>query len=421
MRVTFRSLRWSSLREQLRTSLWVTPVGVSLVCMGACLGLVQLDHALSSDFTGWYVYSGRADGARALLSTIASSMLSIAGVVFSITILVLQLASSQYSPRVLGSFLQDSVTQWSLAMFLGSFVYALTLLPEVRGSGDGAPGFVPGIAVFGSFALAMVSVGFFVRYIHHMAHSIRATSIVARVAFATHEAIAQLYPDRVLQGTQPTQQRPTHKQTRTIENRDAGVVIDVDTETLMEVAIQHDLTLVLLFQVGEFVPAGAPICHVWGDCEVSVLEPGRWLAVAHERTGKKDAAFGFRQLVDIAVRALSPGVNDPTTAVQVLHQLHDLLRALLHREIPSPARVDQSGRLRLFLPRPDWDDYVRLAFEEIRLYGAGSVQVVRRAREILADLLSVADDARAAVLRNELQLFERAAARELPPGYGQVS
>lgn len=408
-----RFLRWSSLREQLSTSLWFTPVGATVTCAGAALGLVQLDRALSSDFAGWYVYGGRADGARELLSTIASSMLTIAGLVFSITILVLQLASSQFSPRVLRTFLQDSVTQWAMGVFLGSFVYALVLLPQVRSEGPEGQEFVPGVAVFGAFMLALASVGFFVRYIHHMAHSIRVSTIIVRVARETHASIERLYPEQVLEGTTSTGDLPAGPPARIVKNSsEAGVVIDVDTEALMRAAVERDLLIAVLPRVGDFVPQGAPIVQLWGASDVSNLQAERWVVLAHERTPQQNAAFGFRQLVDIAVRALSPGVNDPTTAVEVLDRLHDLLRSLVQREIPNPVRRDESGRLRLVLPRPDFADYVQLSFEEIRHYGVGSVQVVGRARAVLRDLLTVANRDRAKVLEREQALLEQAVARE---------
>jgi uncharacterized membrane protein len=366
--MTLGFLRWSSLREQLSTSLWITPVGVTIACAGAALGLVQLDRVLSSDFAGWYVYGGQADGARELLSTIASSMLTIAGLVFSITILVLQQASSQFSPRVLRTFLQDSVTQWAMGIFLGSFVYALVLLPQLRNEGPGSQEFVPGVAVFGAFMLALASVAFFVRYIHHMAHSIRASTIIARVARETHESIARLYPEQVAESAASTHELPASAPTRVLDNcTDAGVVIDVDTDALMRTAVERDLLIAVLPKVGDFVPLGAPVLQLWGASDVSDLRSEQWVVLAQERTPQKDAAFGFRQLVDIAVRALSPGVNDPTTAVEVLDRLHDLLRSLVQRDIPSPARKDDAGRLRLLLPRPDFADYVQLSFEEIRL------------------------------------------------------
>jgi uncharacterized membrane protein len=179
----------------------------------------------------------------------------------------------------------------------------------------------------------------------------------------------------------------------------------------MRVALERDLQIAVLPKVGDFVPRGACVVQLWGASDVSDLQAQQWLVLAQERTPQKDAAFGFRQLVDIAVRALSPGVNDPTTAAEVIDRLHDLLRLLVQRAIPSPVRMDDGGRPRLFLPRPDFADYVQLSFEEIRLYGAGSVQVIRRARAVLLDLISVANEDRAKLLEHELALLERAAAR----------
>jgi uncharacterized membrane protein len=393
------------------------PVGFSALAAGLALGLVRLDEELAPDTSAWFFYGGQADGARELLSTIASSMLTIAGLVFSITILVLQLASSQFSPRVLSTFLQDRVTQSSLGMFLGSFVYAMMLLPRVRSETDSSPAFVPGVSVYVAFLLALISVGFFVRYIHHMAHSIRAVNIIGRVAQETHASIERLYPEQFLEDPSEPRSLPSHPADLVLESsRPAGVVIHVDQEALLHAARARDLLIELIPRVGDFVPSGAPLCRVWGASEPDELPVNDWIVLATERTPRQDPMFGFRQLVDVAERALSPGVNDPSTAKQALDHLHDLLRALARRSIPAAARVDERGVLRLWLPHPDWSDYVRMAFEEIRSYGSGSIQVMHGARVVLEDLIAISPPERAGALHAELQLLELRAGRVRPPG-----
>lgn len=408
-------LRWPALRDRLRTSLWLTPVTYTVMAGLLAMGLLQLDHRLTANGPAWYFYGGQAEGARALLSTIASSMLTIAGLVFSITILVLQLASSQFSPRVLRTFLQDTVTQRAMGTFLGSFVYAMVLLPEVRSKTDDTPAFVPRLSVYVAFVLVLIGVSFFVRYIHHMAHSIRAVNIMKRVARETRASLERLYPEAFLDEPEQEPAVPSTAPSVTLVNHgDGGVVISVNEDALMTTARERDLTVELLPQVGMFVPHGAPLCRIWSRDAPTDLNVSEWVVLADERTPHQDPIFGFRQLVDVAERALSPGINDPTTASQALDYLHDLLRSLATRRIPSTVRVDGDGRVRLVLPRPDWADYVRLSFEEIRHYGAGSIQVVRRARSALVDLLSVVPGARAAAVEHELAQLDSAAQDALP-------
>ena len=409
-------LRWASLVERLRTNLWIVPVSYSTTAALLAIGLVRLDGKLSREGSAWFLYGGQADGARELLSTIASSMLTIAGLVFSITILVLQLASSQFSPRVLRTFLADSITQRAMGMFLGSFVYAMMLLPEVRSETDTTPAFVPSFAVFVAFALVLVSVGMFVQYIHHMAHAIRAVNILARVARETRRSLERMYPSELRGESRRIEALPDGEPATVLTNQGEGrVVVGVDESALMRAALADDLVIAVVPRVGDFVSQGAPLVRIWGRLSEDVAAT-EWIALAHERTPDQDPIFGFRQLVDIAERALSPGTNDPTTATQALDHLHDLLRYLCSREIPSPARREEDGekKVRLYLPRPDFADYVQLSFEEIRLYGAASIQVVRRVRIALEDLLTIAEGERAAILREELTRLDADALRSLP-------
>jgi uncharacterized membrane protein len=409
------TIGWTSLIERLRTSLWMVPVGYSAAGILLALALVRLDERRSRDSSAWFLYGGQADGARELLSTIASSMLTIAGLVFSITILVLQLASSQFSPRVLRTFLADRITQRAMGMFLGSFVYAMMLLPQVRSETDSSPAFVPSLAVFVAFGLVLLSVGMFVQYIHHMAHSIRAVNILARVARETHKSLTRLYPDELLEEPSADPPLPEASPDLVLVNEGEGrVVVGVDELALMDAAQSEQLVIAVVPRVGDFVPHGAPLVRVWGEGQDAQRTAREWIALAHERTPYQDPIFGFRQLVDVAVRALSPGVNDPTTASQALDHIHDLLRYLCRQEIPCAARLDESGTLRLHLPRPAFRDYVQLSFEEIRIYGASSVQVVRRARGALLDLITLCNSERAALLRDELARLDDAVRRELP-------
>lgn len=398
---------WRRTSDRLATSLWFVPALAGALGVALARGLARVDRIWGEDFRGWFVFGGGAESARQLLATIASSLMTLTGVVFSITILVLQLASQQFSPRVLRTFLEDRATRFSLAAFIGSFVYAMALLAEVRTEGDARTAFVPGVSVYVALVLVLFSVGVFVRYIHQMAHSIRAVQVLARVGTDARRAITSEFPnepdDADLSAVRPEEARPATG-ARTIANTTgrAGVIALVDDARLLELATATDAVVEVVPQVGAFVPRGAPLLRIYGEAGCRDDELLESIELADERTPHQDPTFGLRQLVDVAERALSPGINDPTTAVQALDQIHDLLRALAPRRFPSSFRLDDAGRVRVIIPRPSWEDVVHLALDEIRQYGARSIQIVARLRALLYDLLSVAPAHRQAVLRELL-------------------
>jgi uncharacterized membrane protein len=344
-------------------------------------------------------------------------MLTFTGLVFTITMLVLQLASSQLSPRVMRTFLRDRGNQVVLGLFVATFLYTLVVLREVRTAVGDDDGFVPGVSIWVSFALLLASVGAFVYYIDHMAHAIRASTVIANIANETLAAIERLYPEQLLDDASvPPEGRPTPPADYALEAPRAGIVVAVDEAKLLATVGDGDRSMELVPAIGDFVPAGAPLARLAGTWDREARKAAQEaVGLGDERTLQQDAAFGLRQLVDVAVRALSPGTNDPTTAVQALDRLHDLLRRLVDRHIPSPERRDDAGNLRLVLPRPGWNEYVELAVDEIRLAGAEQIQVGRRLRHMLEDLLSVAPANRQAILRRELALVESGARHGLEP------
>ncbi len=401
------------MREQLRDNLWLWP-GISVaIAFAAAKALVEVDRALVSLEGAWFLYGGGPESARELLSTVASSILTFTALVFSITIVALQLASTQFSPRVLTTFLEDRATKLAMAVFVGTFVFSLGVLQEVRSTGDG---FVPGLSVYVAFALVLASVGMFIHFIHHIAHAVRAVTIVKRVADATREAVERLYPDRIGEAAEAAVSAPSGPPTLMVHHHGpGGVLAAVDEEELLRHAARLEGVVALVPQPGEFVPGGAPLFRVWtSSAELDEARLRETVALGAQRTVHQDAAFGFRQLVDVAERALSPGINDPSTAVLVLDRLHDLLRTLALRQFPSPLRVDGHGKLRLVLPRPGWDDYVHLALDEIRQYGAGSLQVVRRLRSLIDDVARVCPLERLPPLEAQRRLLDLAARRQMP-------
>jgi len=331
------TVRRGYLQDRLRQAFWLVPAICLIAVAALCLLLVQLDGSLQRG-GGGIAFTGGPDSARSMLSSIASSMLTLTALVFSITMVVLQLTSSQFSPRVLRTFLRDRQTQATLGVFTATFVYALIALREVRGADGLADRFVPGITISVAFGLVLLSVGFFVAYIHHIANSIRLITIATRIRRETEAAIERVAaPDAVAVPLPDT----VVGATRTVASRRSGVVVAVDTARLVRLCAQGDAWLRLVPRVGDYVPAGAPLMVVAcsGRLDEDRLHAG--VRFDLERDPHQDVAFGLRQLVDIAERALSPGVNDPTTAVQCLDQLHTLLRILGRCQLaPTPTTAD---------------------------------------------------------------------------------
>jgi uncharacterized membrane protein len=409
--------RWRDRAQRLATTLWVVPALAAGLALTLAKAISFVDHSIPQSREAWYLFAGQAESARELLSTIASSLMTFTGVVFSITILVLQLASSQYSPRVLPTFLEDRATRFSMGVFIGSFVYAMALLPEVRTAGAGGPEFVPALAIFVAFVLVLVSVAVFAHYISRMAQSIRVIRIVRRIAESTQASMDELFPADRSQRPEPRPESPPVELARVIAARGGGVVSSVDESELVGLAVHLDAVIEVVPKVGDFVPRGAALLRLWTGRPIDskrAEEMVHCVVIADERTVHQDPGFGVRQLVDIAERALSPGVNDPTTAVQVLDQIHDLLRTLATRSFPSGAHRDSAGTLRVMLAHPGWDDFVHMALDEIRQYGQGSIHVSRRMRAVLEDLLAVAPVERRAVIREQRELLDGAIERGFP-------
>ena len=405
--------RLQSIREHIRVSLWFLPAIFALGAGLVAFILLNLDRHLSREATLFFLYGGTAEGARNVLSTIAQSMLTFTGLVFTITMLVLQLASTQLSPRVMRTFLRDRGNQAVLGLFVATFVYTLVVLREVRSGVDGGAGFVPGLSIWVAFALLLASVASFIYYIDHMAHSIRASTVIANIAGETEQAIERLYPEPVADPSSDDPRRETETDAGVVLKAPrAGLLVSVDQGKLLGAAAEGDRRVEVLRAMGDFLPHDADLARLSGGWDGEGRDAVRdAFGLGDERSLEQDAAFGFRQLVDIALRALSPGTNDPTTAVQALDRLHDLLRRLVRREIPSPMRRDESQLVRLVLPRPGWDEYVQLTIDEIRLAGERQIQIGRRLRYLLEDLLAVAPAHRVPVLRRELELLDAAVQR----------
>jgi uncharacterized membrane protein len=393
--------------------LWFIPLVIVLIAAVVANALVALDERIVG---APLEFSGDASSAQGLLTTIAASTLAMTTLVVSITIVALQLASQQFSPRVMRTFFRDTGTKVSLGIFLSTTVYALMVLRVVEPATATEDEFVPTFSVTVAFGLMLASLVTFLYFVHHVAHSIRAVHIMESVAAETRRAIrdqhfsgvplvAGEWPDRPADAVLRSEQAP-------------GVLLGVDEDDLVELAAARRVRFRLVPNVGMYVPSNMGLVEVWaddpsGECPVTAAEVVRFIGIGPERTMQQDLGFGFRQLVDMAEKALSPAINDPTTAVQCLNRIHDLLRRLA--VLVDPVRVyrDPSGTPRLYIKEHGWEEWVHLGLDEIRIYGRDSLQVHRKLRLILSDLMELlADDPdRLAPLQQQVTLLDRAAQR----------
>ncbi len=396
---------FSVLSEILRLQIWVVPALSAVAAAVGAMIVVGIEERMGSLRLPIEV---DAVSARSLLSAVSSAMISFTGLVFSVTMLVLQLASSQLSPRVMRTFLRDRFNQSVLGLFVATFVFALLTLATVTSD------FVPQLGVIVTVILVLAAVFAFVAYIDHMAHAIRPTSVIHSIAAETREAIDRNYDELTTVDDAP---RPVWAEEGDPDDdaptirwaQESGYIQAIDEKRLLEYA-GSGLTLELTLGLGEYLVRGAPMLRSHGAVDASDTVAGESLGdavrVGPERTMSQDPEFGFRQLVDVALRALSPSLNDPTTANQVIDQLHDLLRHLLTRKIDSPRLVRADGRVVIVIPAPDWDAFVHASVDEIHDASASLPQVRSRLRSVLEALAQDAEPSRLPPIRRALTAFD---------------
>lgn len=385
---------------------WVLPLVICVLALIAGVVIPTLDEALVGSVP--YVFEGGPDGARTLLSTIAGAMISVTGLVFSVTIVVLQLASSQFTPRIIPEFLSSRVTQGTLGFFMATFIFSLTVMRAVRGGNEDVVTFVPDVSVTLAFVLVLVSVGYFLAFIHNITSSIQVSRIISRLGESTLALAERVYPQDMTatghdhdgsgdHGAAATaaaahatwSPRPGTVRTDVVAADRHGLVTSIDYPTLVRAARDADVVVVVEIAFGEFVADGQQLATVWGTHDLDEATRrtiGRAIRLGDERSMSQDVAFGFRQLVDIAERALSPGINDPTTAAQTLDELHRVLRVIGMRDSPSPYVSDPDGDIRVMHQLPTFGFLLDLAVDEIAHYGRDSIQIPRRLATMLDDL-----------------------------------
>jgi uncharacterized membrane protein len=401
--------------DYLRSSLWFVPIVCVLVGVGLSFATIAFDRSFEGVVPR--SLSGDPDAALAILTTVAMSMVTLTGLVLTITMVVVQLAMGQFTPRVIRTILRDRPSQVAIGVFVATFAHAMLVMREVAAPSRSDPnGFVPGLAIVVAFVLILISIMVLVSYVHHIGQSLRVASLIDSVGDDTRELLFELYPD-VDAGAESVSQPPLDSLQQVVPAPFPGVLYELDERELVKAAESADVTIVILPRIGDFVPQGAPIFNVRGG---TVADGGRLLravALGRERTLHQDLGYGLQMLVDLAVRSLSKSMGDPTTAVQAIDRLHDCLRQLVQRRFPSGRHFGSTGRLRLVVPQLSWERYVDIVLDDLRHYAVSSIQVTRRLVVMLEDLAAIAPAERRPPLDRQLDLLRKMGSRAFSEQY----
>lgn len=416
-------IRLKQLWCNVLASFWFLPaliVAFSAVLAGA---LIEVDSSGSRDWMDDWprLFGAGAAGARGMLATIAGSMTTVVGVTFSMTLVALTLASSQYTSRVLRNFMSDRVTQVVLGIFAGIFTYCLIVLRTIRG-GNGSE-FVPSLSVAFSVGLAIGGIGTLIFFIHHIATSIQASSIIASVAKETLEAVDRLFPEKLGQESMDDEvgssllRLPVRNWQAVMAGRN-GYLQSVDDTALLRLAREHRTVVRMDRGIGEFVVKNTPLASIALDNPPNqeiMADLRAAYSIDRYRTVHQDCSFGIRQLVDIALRALSPGINDTTTAVMCVDYLTAILARLATRKIPSTGRY-VNGELRMISIGQTFSTLVGESFDEIRGSAEGNVAIMLRMLGALQTIASLAESpGRRLVLREQIENIAELAGRTIKP------
>ncbi|MBE0473602.1 DUF2254 domain-containing protein [Rhodoferax sp.] len=405
----------------LRTSFWFVPFLIVAFSIALAVVLIAADSTVGDRWLARWprLFGADAIGARAMLSTIAGSMMTVVGVTFSMTLVTLALASSQYSSRILRNFIRDRVTQVVLGIFAGIFTYCLIVLRTIRVGEEF--GFVASLAVSFSIVLAIGGIGVLIYFIHHIASSIQASSIIAEVADETMDAVDRLFPGALGQaagddGAEQVSHAVAQHVWQTVPGIRNGYIQSVDGNALMRLACRHKTIVRMEHGIGTFLVQGTPLVSVALDSPpddelVTSLQAA--YTISRHRTPEQDCAFGIRQIVDMAMRALSPSVNDTTTAVMCVDYLAAILSRLALRDIPSPHRL-VDGELRLIAVGQTFASLVSEAFNQIRGNAAGNVSILLRLLGAVQTIASMtARPLRRQVLREQVAWIAELAERTI--------
>lgn len=415
--------------RNVRSSFWFMPSLIVVVSIVAAVALIEADSRGSDRWlVRWpRLFGAGAEGARGMMSTIAGSMMTVVGVTFSMILVVLAMASSQYTSRILRNFTRSRVTQVVLGIFAGVFTYCLIVLRTIRGGDEGV--FVPSLAVFFGFVLALGGVVALMFFIQHIASSIQASSIIASVAQETIAAIDRLFPEELGQGQADDEDEQTRhpfgeRNWHAVPAPQSGYIQSVNNASLLRMARDQKTVVWMEHGIGEFVVQDTTLASLALEDppdEETIAALRATFSISSHRTVEQDAAFGIRQIVDVALKALSPGVIDTTTAVMCLDYLTAILARIATRQIPSSRRYHE-GELRVIAKGPSFESLLAESFDQIRRIAKGDVAILSRMLDACQTLASLtASPARRRAIGDQVQWIAELAERTVESAHDRVT
>jgi len=409
-----RNVKVSKLWDQLHSSYWFIPAVMAVVATALAFTMLNLDRTGKAGIDYWWIYTGGADGARSLLGAVAGSMISVSATAFSITIVALQLAASNFGPRLLRNFMQDTGNQVVLGTFISTFIYCLLVLRTIRGDGDGYNQFVPQLSITGGTILAIISMAVLIYFIHHASTIIQVSHIIENVSDDLDKGIDRLFPEKIgrsIPEKQEVAEIPKNFDlvASPVRVTDSGYIQAIDNEELMKIARKHNLLLRVESRPGKFVVKDSDLVMVFpGELVNQKLtkQINNTFIFGKERSEQQDIEFPINQLVEIALRALSPGINDPFTAIRCIDRLSAGLSRLAQRDFPSPYRYDKDNKLRAIAFGITFEELVNSAFNPIRQYARSDTSVITSLLQAIATIATYTSNSKyQAVLRHHADMI----------------
>lgn len=415
------------LSNDLRESYWFVPTVMAIGALLLALAMVYVDsHAGSTWMDGLrWLYAARPDGARSLLSSIGGSMIGVAGTTFSVTIAAVVYASGQYGPRLLSNFMSDRGNQVTLGTFIATFVYSLVVLRTIRSAGEsgaGAPAFVPQLALLIALVLVLCSIAVLIFFIHHVPMRIHINNVIERIGDRLMKEIESRFPvfvgvplvereddPRIPAAFRSDADHADYERRAPVRSQHTGYIQLIDEVTLMDAARHHDLVIRLQYQSGDFTHKGSVLLEAWPAerCDEDAAKALREaFAAGARRTALQDLRFLIDELVEIAARALSPGVNDPFTANSCLDWLGAAMADLARRDLPSRLRADKDDTLRVIAHPVTFEGFIGRSFGALAQYASADMIAAKRFLNALGDVaLSCDDPDRVAILARHTREF----------------
>ena len=400
--------------SDLRASLWFVPGVMIIVSIALALVLIEVDSSVEREWLVKYprLFGLGADGSRGMLTAIASSMLTVAALAFSLTLSAVTQASGQFTPRIFRNFLRDRANQFTLGYFVSVFAFCLLVLRTIRG-GDEMK-FVPSIAVMVGLLLAFGGILVLIFFIHHISDSLQITTILDNITGETKAAVEKMFPETIGEaagGEEKSEMRRAEvvKNWVKVPALGSGYVQSIDADGLLEYAVRHDLLIRMRRGIGQFAGSGATLAEIAPDTvttkrearldEEKIRSINDFFSIGRHRTIEQDVGFGIRQIVDIALKALSPGVNDTTTAVTCIDNLGEIIGLIAGREMPALVR-SKDNVPRVFAVAQGFESFVEKAFDQIRVSGKANFAIFER---LLTTLMFAAERATDANRRRALE------------------